>query len=84
MRGRRGCRLTLNFFKEGARAMTLLTTEIETYRERSTAVLETERLVLRAPQLEDAKTIAALAGPRPQGEAPCCQSNVSAGWFYAK
>ena len=44
--------------------MTLLTTEIETYRERSTAVLETERLVLRAPQLEDAKTIAALANDR--------------------
>jgi RimJ/RimL family protein N-acetyltransferase len=33
-------------------------------RERSTPVLETERLVLRAPQLEDAKAIAALANDR--------------------
>jgi len=36
----------------------------ETFRERSIPVLETERLVLRAPRLGDAKTIAALANDR--------------------
>jgi RimJ/RimL family protein N-acetyltransferase len=36
----------------------------ETLREGSIPVLETERLVLRAPQLEDAKTVAALANDR--------------------
>jgi RimJ/RimL family protein N-acetyltransferase len=35
-----------------------------TLRERCIAVLETQRLVLRAPQLEDAKAIAALANDR--------------------
>lgn len=35
-----------------------------TLRERLLAVLETQRLVLRAPQLEDAKAIAALANDR--------------------
>jgi len=52
-------------FEEGACAMTLLE-EIpsETFREGSIPVLETERLVLRAPQLEDAKTVAALANDR--------------------
>src|SRR5207302_8550013 len=35
-----------------------------TLRERLLAVLETQRLVLRAPQLEDAKSIAALANDR--------------------
>jgi RimJ/RimL family protein N-acetyltransferase len=35
-----------------------------TYRERCTPVLETERLVLRAPHLVDAKSIAALANDR--------------------
>src|SRR5262249_1519258 len=36
----------------------------ETFRERSTPVLETERLVLRAPRLEDATAIATLAADR--------------------
>lgn len=41
--------------------MTLLELPAERLRERSTVVLETERLILRASQLEDAKTIAKLA-----------------------
>jgi RimJ/RimL family protein N-acetyltransferase len=36
----------------------------ETYRERSIPVLETKPLALRAPRLEDAKTVAALANDR--------------------
>jgi RimJ/RimL family protein N-acetyltransferase len=36
----------------------------ETFRERSIPVLETERLVLRAPRLEDAKAVALLANDR--------------------
>ncbi|MBX6425177.1 MAG: GNAT family N-acetyltransferase [Variibacter sp.] len=36
----------------------------ETYREASMPVLETERLILRAPRLEDVKAIAALANDR--------------------
>lgn len=44
--------------------MTGLEEIAETLREASTPVLETERLVLRAPQLEDAKTVAALANDR--------------------
>jgi RimJ/RimL family protein N-acetyltransferase len=36
----------------------------ETYRERSIPVLETKRLVLRAPRLEDAKKVATLANDR--------------------
>ena len=36
----------------------------ETFRERGTPVLETERLVLRAPRLEDAKAVAQLANDR--------------------
>jgi RimJ/RimL family protein N-acetyltransferase len=45
--------------------MTLLDRiEPETLRERSTPVLETERLVLRAPRLEDATAIATLAADR--------------------
>jgi RimJ/RimL family protein N-acetyltransferase len=36
----------------------------ETFRERSIPVLETERLVLRAPRLEDAKAVAMLANDR--------------------
>ncbi len=36
----------------------------ETFREHSIPVLETERLVLRAPRLGDAKTVAALANDR--------------------
>jgi RimJ/RimL family protein N-acetyltransferase len=44
--------------------MTLLELSQDHFRERSTVVLETERLILRAPQLEDAKTIAKLANDR--------------------
>ncbi len=44
--------------------MTLLELPRERLRERSTVVLETERLILRAPKLEDAKTIAKLANDR--------------------
>jgi RimJ/RimL family protein N-acetyltransferase len=44
--------------------MTGLEEIAETLHEASTPVLETERLVLRAPRLEDAKTIAALANDR--------------------
>ena len=36
----------------------------ESFRERSIPVLETKRLVLRAPRLEDAKTVAMLANDR--------------------
>jgi RimJ/RimL family protein N-acetyltransferase len=36
----------------------------ETFRERSSPVLETERLILRAPRLEDAKAVAQLANDR--------------------
>src|SRR5215468_9201452 len=42
--------------------MTLLEEIRETYREGSTPVLETERLVLRAPRLEDAKAVVTLDG----------------------
>src|SRR5712692_5273031 len=53
------------FACSGARAMTVLDrTAPETFRERSTLVLATERLVLRAPRLEDAKAIATLANDR--------------------
>ena len=44
--------------------MTLLEIPAETFREASIPVLETARLVLRAPRLEDAKTIAMLANDR--------------------
>jgi RimJ/RimL family protein N-acetyltransferase len=44
--------------------MTLLEDVCETCREGSTPVLETERLVLRAPRLEDAKAVVTLAGDR--------------------
>ena len=44
--------------------MTLLEEIRETYREGSTPVLETERLVLRAPRLEDAKAVVTLANDR--------------------
>ena len=36
----------------------------ETFRERSIPVLETKRLILRAPRLEDAKMVAELANDR--------------------
>jgi RimJ/RimL family protein N-acetyltransferase len=39
-------------------------TPTDTFREGSTPVLETERLCLRAPRLEDAKLVAALANDR--------------------
>ena len=44
--------------------MTLQEIPSETFRERSIPVLETERLVLRAPRLGDAKTVAVLANDR--------------------
>jgi RimJ/RimL family protein N-acetyltransferase len=44
--------------------MTLLEEIRESYREGSTPVLETERLVLRAPRLEDAKAVVTLASDR--------------------
>jgi len=44
--------------------MTLLEIPAETFREGSIPVLETKRLVLRAPQLGDAKSVAALANDR--------------------
>ena len=44
--------------------MTLLEIPAESPREKSTPVLETERLILRAPTLGDAKTIAKLANDR--------------------
>ncbi len=44
--------------------MTLLEIPSEQYRERSIPVLETERLVLRAPRLGDAKAVAMLANDR--------------------
>jgi len=44
--------------------MALLEIPTESFRERSTPVLETERLVLRAPRLGDAKAVATLANDR--------------------
>jgi RimJ/RimL family protein N-acetyltransferase len=44
--------------------MTLLEVSPETLLERCIPVLETERLVLRAPRFEDAKSVAALANDR--------------------
>src|SRR5258708_39132948 len=44
--------------------MTLQEIPSETFRERSIPVLETARLVLRAPRLGDAKAVAALANDR--------------------
>jgi RimJ/RimL family protein N-acetyltransferase len=44
--------------------MTLLEVSPQTLRESCTPVLETERLVLRAPRFEDAKSVAALANDR--------------------
>jgi RimJ/RimL family protein N-acetyltransferase len=49
----------------GARAMTLLDQKAaEAPREQSVAVLETERLVLRAPRAEDAQAMASLVNDR--------------------
>jgi RimJ/RimL family protein N-acetyltransferase len=44
--------------------MALLEIPTEAFRERSTTVLETERLILRAPRLGDAKAVATLANDR--------------------
>jgi RimJ/RimL family protein N-acetyltransferase len=44
--------------------MTFIDEPTETLREDCTPVLETERLVLRAPRIEDAKAVAALANDR--------------------
>jgi RimJ/RimL family protein N-acetyltransferase len=44
--------------------MTCLELESRSYREGSIPVLETERLILRAPKLEDAKHVAALANDK--------------------
>jgi RimJ/RimL family protein N-acetyltransferase len=44
--------------------MTLLEIPSESFRERSIPVLETERLILRAPRLGDAKAVAVLANDR--------------------
>jgi RimJ/RimL family protein N-acetyltransferase len=44
--------------------MTLLEIPSESFRERCIPVLETERLILRAPQLGDAKVVATLANDR--------------------
>src|SRR5207244_9532718 len=53
------------FWSKGARARTLLDPiAAESLREASIPVLETERLVLRAPRLEDAENIAMLANER--------------------
>src|SRR5438309_671681 len=50
---------------QGARVMTLLEgVRSETLRERSIPVLETKRLVVRAPHLEDVKAIAEIANDR--------------------
>src|ERR1700674_3905994 len=64
-RGETGCRLPSSLLSKGARAMTLLDPiAAETLREASIPVLETERLVLRAPRLEDAGKIVMLANER--------------------
>src|SRR5260370_7206951 len=61
--GRRDAGSPLRF--RGARAMTLLDRSApESLRERNIPVLATERLILRAPCFEDARTIAALANDR--------------------
>src|SRR5207248_11360498 len=63
--GRRDAGSPLRFLSKGARAMTLLEPiAAESLREASIPVLETERLVLRAPRLEDAEKIAMLANER--------------------
>src|SRR5579864_5623619 len=52
-------------FSAGAQAMTLSTQSLpQRLSERCIPVLETERLVLRAPRLADAKAIVRLAGDR--------------------
>src|SRR5260370_27381669 len=65
-RGDTGCWLPSSiYWSKGARAITLLDPiAADTLREASIPVLETERLVLRAPRLEDAENIAMLANER--------------------
>jgi RimJ/RimL family protein N-acetyltransferase len=58
-----GLAIPAKALEEGARTM-LVEQQPETLREQCIPVLETERLVLRAPRLEDAKTVAALANDR--------------------
>jgi RimJ/RimL family protein N-acetyltransferase len=54
-----------NVSKQGARVMTGLEGLCpRTFRERSIPVLETQRLIMRAPRLGDAKAVAALANDR--------------------
>src|SRR5689334_21762785 len=48
--------------------MTFLEIETRSLREGSIPVLETERLILRAPRLEDAKVLAALANDKRMAE----------------
>src|ERR1700758_704738 len=70
--GETASRLPLMFFKtqvfslnQEPETMTLLDrTPRDTLREGSTPVLETERLILRAPRFEDAKRVAALVNDR--------------------
>src|SRR5579862_9840881 len=55
----------MRFWKQGTRNMSVLTPVSGSLDEdASIAVLETERLVLRAPRREDARAIAALANDR--------------------
>src|SRR4029079_17697975 len=64
LQGGDGHRLPLEHFKQEPCVMTLQEIPSESFRERSIPVLETERLVLRAPRLGDAKTVAVLANDR--------------------
>ncbi len=58
-------RLPLKRFKtQGAWVLTLLEIETRSFREGCIPVLETERLILRAPRLGDAKVLAALANDK--------------------
>jgi len=52
----------------------------ETFRERSTPVLETERLVLRAPRLEDAKAIVTLADDRRHRREHAAHPSIPTRW----
>ena len=61
--GETGCRLPLFAFSKEPGHDSLQEIE-DTLREACTPVLETERLVLRAPRLEDANAVAALANDR--------------------
>jgi RimJ/RimL family protein N-acetyltransferase len=57
--------LQLKFLQQGNPTMTILDrTPTDTFQEDSTPVLETERLVLRAPRFGDAKPVVVLANDR--------------------